>query len=327
MSFRLSRRVLLAAFSVATASPIQLVGQTVEADTGRSVVFPAAREFTLVSQINGRSYRLVVALPLSYREGRAGDTTRYPVLYVLDGGVDLPMYAGMYRHTNQGEYGNLILVGIGYTRGAAGGAPAGAVPYRQIDYTPPPFPYSDSAQARLRREWPESGGAPAFLRALREEIIPFVERRYRMTDDRGIRGHSFGGLFATYALLEDPDLFKRYLITSPSLWWDDGSMFAREAAFARRNPRLAKRIYLSSGTKETPRLISDMWRLASVVCEGLNSKTRYQGVDVVASINTDEYHVSSVHFARALAAMYPGGEPGGSGLYAPAVRICGADSR
>jgi predicted alpha/beta superfamily hydrolase len=52
---------------------------------------------------------------------------------------------------------------------------------------------------------------------LRDEIIPLVERSYRITDDRGIMGHSLGGLFAAYALFEAPDLFRRYGILSPSL--------------------------------------------------------------------------------------------------------------
>jgi predicted alpha/beta superfamily hydrolase len=72
----------------------------------------------------------------------------------------------------------------------------------------------------MPREKVRSGGAPAFLRVLREEILPFVEETYRTSEDRGIAGHSFGGLFAAWMLLEAPDLFRRYGLNSPSLWWE-----------------------------------------------------------------------------------------------------------
>ena len=64
---------------------------------------------------------------------------------------------------------------------------------------------------------PASGQASAFFDALQAEIVPLVDAEYR-TDpaDRILWGHSFGGVFAVYALLERGGLFHRVIATSPS---------------------------------------------------------------------------------------------------------------
>ena len=61
--------------------------------------------------MNGREYRLYVAPPVGYVKG---DTTRYPVLYLLDGHFAFPAavsareYMGLFR-----ELEDVIIVGIG----------------------------------------------------------------------------------------------------------------------------------------------------------------------------------------------------------------------
>jgi predicted alpha/beta superfamily hydrolase len=327
MSTRMSQfaKLLRAAAGIQLTFLAPLAAQSPVPDTVREVTVPFSREHSLASRINGREYRILVALPFSYRNDTE-DTTRYPVFYLLDGNMELPMFASMFRLTNRGKAGDVILVGVGYPPSTTPGTPppgSGQIPYRQRDYTPPAYPASPAANAELQQQSPRSGGAPLFHRVMKEEIIPFVESRYRTTSDRGIHGHSFGGLFATYILFEDPDLFTRYAITSPSLEWDHYSMFVREAEFAKRNPSLRKTVYLSVGTNEGPEMIGVMWRLAAALCDGFWSKQRYQGLEVITSMNVDEYHQSAVPFARALAALYPSGLPGRTGPVAPAVRTCG----
>lgn len=67
-----------------------------------------------------------------------------------------------------------------------------------------------------------SGGGKQFLSFIKKELIPTVENKYNSyVEKRGYFGYSLGGLFGTYILLNEPELFKNYLIGSPSLWWDD----------------------------------------------------------------------------------------------------------
>ena len=51
-----------------------------------------------------------------------------------------------------------------------------------------------------------------------EEVIPAIEGRYRVRDDRSYYGHSLGALFGAYALFQSPQLFKRRILVSPALY-------------------------------------------------------------------------------------------------------------
>lgn len=279
--------------------------QSPATETLPAVTFPLTRVHTVTSRINGRDYAISVALPSSYGEN-ASDTTRFPVLYVMDNddGGALRIVIPTFRASRGAANANVLLVGIAPVVNAAAG-PVPPLGLRQIDYTPPAFPFSDSANARLQEGAPRAGGAATFLRILRDELIPFVERTYRTTPDRGLLGGSMAGQFAAYVLFEAPELFTRYALVSPSLWWDDGAIFRREIAFAKGNPVLPKTVYVSMGFDEWPEAISQAFHLVSVLCDGLKFGNRYQGLDVVAAVNMEDGHVSVVHFARALETLYP----------------------
>jgi len=68
---------------------------------------------------------------------------------------------------------------------------------------------------------PTSGGAEKFMKFLSDEMIPFVDGNYRTLSYDILVGHSFGGTFATYALLKEPDIFNAYIAISPFLMYDD----------------------------------------------------------------------------------------------------------
>ena len=52
-------------------------------------------------------------------------------------------------------------------------------------------------------------------------LIPFIENKYPVTSYRTLIGHSYGGLYAIYILINHPQLFSNYLAIDPSLDWDD----------------------------------------------------------------------------------------------------------
>jgi predicted alpha/beta superfamily hydrolase len=96
-------------------------------------------------------------------------------------------------------------------------------------------------------------GADAFLAFLRDELMPWLGGRHGADPaDATFLGYSLGGLFATHVLLTAPATFRRYAIGSPSLWWDEGAIFAREEAFAAANTDLPARVHYSVGGRETP---------------------------------------------------------------------------
>jgi hypothetical protein len=73
---------------------------------------------------------------------------------------------------------------------------------------------------------------------------------------RALAGFSFSGLFAAYVWLYDSNTFSRYLIGSPSLWWDNGMILKAEAAKAESDKGLHGRVFLSIGGDESEELSS-----------------------------------------------------------------------
>ena len=67
-----------------------------------------------------------------------------------------------------------------------------------------------------------------FHRFLVEEAVPLVDRTYRTTRDRTIRGHSLAGLMPTYALLQSTNTFQKFILASPTMIWDDGKLLRDE---------------------------------------------------------------------------------------------------
>lgn len=262
-------------------------------------------EHTIHSQINGRTYVVQVALPFAtLRPG--GDTLRFPSLYLLDGDWELPQAAGALRAGGPGGPGGVVLVGVGYPPGKALGAPApggGETAYRWRDYTPPHIPASTPKPSEFD-EHLEIGGAPLFLRVLKEEIIPLVERTYPVNGDRGIHGHSLGGAFALYVLLEDPDAFSRYAITSASYWWDNRSWMLRERRLWTTRSSLQKRVYIGVGELESVYQDLERSRLVVALCQG-RFEGAYRGLTVRTEVLQGQAHPSFLHIWRAAQALYP----------------------
>jgi hypothetical protein len=171
--------------------------------------------------------RILVIPPRSY-----GDTTRtFPVLYVLDGDEYVQAAAAaMATLSANGRIPEMLVVGIG------GGD-------RGLDYTP---------ELRRTTQLPPGvtahGGAGAFLRVLRDEIVPLVERRYRVSPMRVVTGHSLGGLLAMHALATEPRLFRGYITMEPALWWDGRIVVDSVLAVLARDSTAARRLVAVEAT-------------------------------------------------------------------------------
>ncbi len=72
--------------------------------------------------------------------------------------------------------------------------------------------------------WPGSGRRAAFRTTLRERVRPFIDSIAPTVEAVTLFGHSLGGLFTATEWLADDRLFDRYIISSPSLWWDDHAL-------------------------------------------------------------------------------------------------------
>lgn len=88
-----------------------------------------------------------------------------------------------------------------------------------------------------------------YARFLTTEVMPFIEKRYRIAPgamNTGLGGASYGGVITLYTALEHPDVFGDVLVESPELWIGKNQLL-KDAENAKQLPR---KIYLGIGTKE-----------------------------------------------------------------------------
>jgi predicted alpha/beta superfamily hydrolase len=180
----------------------------------------------LYSKQLGETRKINVYLPEGFK---AGDTTRYPVIYLLDGGLDED-----FIHV----VGLVQFDSFPWIKRVPGSIVVGIVNVnRQRDFTYPTTIKKDQAA------YPKAGHSDRFRAFLEKELQPFIEKTYPTAPLKTLIGESLGGLLATEILLKTPNLFNNYLIISPSLWWDNGSLLALKAP-AIENPA---RVYVGVG--------------------------------------------------------------------------------
>jgi hypothetical protein len=120
-----------------------------------------------------------------------------------------------------------------------------------------------------------AGGADKFLAFIADELLPTIDRNYRTRPYRVLIGHSFGGLFAVYALLNRPEVFQGYIITSPSLWWDDQVLVKTAGPFFAAHHDLHADIYMSMAN-EGDRMLGGAWKLSAELEEARLPHVRWQ---------------------------------------------------
>jgi predicted alpha/beta superfamily hydrolase len=94
------------------------------------------------------------------------------------------------------------------------------------------------------------GGAAAFGDWVLDDLLPDIESRFRISD-RTLVGHSFSALFGLNLLFTRPGSFRRWLLASPSVWWDDRVMFDRLATLPDDAPSSPATVFMSNGELET----------------------------------------------------------------------------
>ena len=275
---------------------VQSMGQT-----NSIPVINQKQEFQLKSKMNNTSYQLFVSLPKNYSKT---DTIKYPVLYLLDGNYTFPIaHSARQLLDFAGSLENVIIVGIGYSWDKS------YEPWytgRWSDFTPSSVINSDTSRSflstlNLKTGSLTSGGAQGFINILKNEIIPFVEKSYNVNGDKGIEGHSLGGLFAAYCLLHETQLFNRYGINSPSLWWDKEKIFEIEKSFAEKNKNLNAQVFITIGSREGESMVAPMTAFADSL------KTHnYSGLTLTTQVFEDEGHFSVVpaSISRTLRTLY-----------------------
>lgn len=275
----LLRQCLVALFIATTAYAAAPVTQPAP----KPFVVERTEVRSLTSKVNGVEYELRVALPHSY----ATTNKRYPVVYLLDADYSFLIARNIFDHLSErNNIDEAIVVGIAY------GGPLHYKTNRTRDYTP-----THVQDGGYGPEYQKvSGGAPKFREFMAKEMIPFIDANCRtIPGDRTLVGHSYGGLFTTWVMFTEPELFSRYIAVSPSLWYDDHLMFKIEKAYAAKSRKLPIHAYFCVGSREhneERNMVTDLAAFLSQVREH-----EYDGLVLGDLVMTNETHNS----------VFPGG--------------------
>jgi len=211
---------------------------------------------------------LRVWLPPGYDDAENAGR-HYPVLYLNDGqnlfeaatsftGIEWQVDETAERLIGEGTVPPLIIVGI-----------------------------DNATKDRIREYMPHRSIHPMMLRVqgryypdfLMKEVMPFVERNYRVAtgpENTGLGGSSLGALIALYTVMARPGVIGRLLLESPSLWASH-----RQAIKESRSVRIwPERIYVAAGTAEAASaelsrtVVDDARELAAILRRAVLSEKR-----------------------------------------------------
>ncbi|NRB40190.1 MAG: alpha/beta hydrolase [Pseudomonadales bacterium] len=187
-----------------------------------------------------------VGLPADYNPATEKS---YPVIYLTDGGTHFVAgYGNATYQAIEGIIPSAIVVGISYDA-LDGKTPSETQLRRFYDLAPTAVTMTQPGSENTP---PLGGGASRFLTAIETELKPFINAHFKVDQDQEIFfGHSLGGTFALTTLFSSPDSFDKYLIVSPSVWWDEDVLFNYEANFAAQHDELNKKIYFAVGGNES----------------------------------------------------------------------------
>ena len=194
--------------------PFQIFAQ----DVGEDVVL--GKLIRMESDVLGEERQIMVYLPRGYEQ----TTTKYPVLYLLDGRTHFQHASSTVNFLSRnGRIPQLIIVAIVNVD-------------RTRDFTP------TSMENR-----PESGGFDTFISYLQDELFPYVEKNYRTSAYRLLEGHSLGGMFSIHVLFKYPKMFQAHFAMSPYLMWDNNYVLS-QALEALQKPMTYKNyLYITLG--------------------------------------------------------------------------------
>jgi predicted alpha/beta superfamily hydrolase len=226
------------------------------------------------SSITGIDYDLLIS--------GTKDQPNLPVLYVLDPDYYFLQFILSYDSLlQQGKVREALIVGIGYGQnflkreyGVLKDLTPTKMDSKEYNENIAVIP-KDSALLY-------TGGANAFAVFIKEKVFPFIEERFQAGDQRVVFGNGYAGLFLCDLLGKDPTLFTGYIISNPSLWWNDGTVIDSNGTSIPEDSR----IFFSWGAKQEKKITTGILNfLASIKTKpGKLISSSYAGEDGLTSI-------------------------------------------
>jgi len=270
---RARRKELFTALLICLAGA--LFGASATADGAWEYVPPVETHFIRSKYVH-QTFKVQVMRPAQKR----GELTRFPTIYATDGNFMFDALKGISYSIQRSAHDapRFILVGIGYPSDS----PLAGTLLRARDLTFPGYPrLSTQGPSNEDVLTPEQGakdyfGAVDFQQFIADELIPFIDEHYEtIAGDRTYFGHSAGGGFGLFTLFTRPELFRNYIVSSPSVLYHIEDVqgargqtldFALEQArrFISAKRTLAdSKLYMSVGAQEEFEVRLAPWQLTS----------------------------------------------------------------
>lgn len=188
----------------------------------RGEVSPTTTAFDIESSVLGETRRVLVRLPEGHEPGRP-----YPTVYVLDADGQFEWIAAYLGYmARQAVYPPVIVTGVLNVN-------------RNRDFVP-----------RADANYPDTGEAARFLRFVKDEWVPRIEADHGESSGRVIVGHSFGGVFAMYALFSAPGLFDATIALGTSAWVGDGVLMEQARSWFDDEAPNGQFVYMAVGEND-----------------------------------------------------------------------------
>jgi predicted alpha/beta superfamily hydrolase len=253
--------------------------------------FPLGVIDSVHSVIMSETRALNIYLPPGYSPDSARS---YPVIYLLDGGADedfihMVGLVQFYTFPWIERIPNSIVVGITNIN-------------RRRDFT---YPVNNldflSKIGYEKKHFPAYGGSDKFISFIEKELQPYINKNYKCNGKKTIIGQSLGGLLVSQMLIDKPALFDTYMIMSPSLWWDDGSLLKKAETLKAVTKLEDIKVYIGVGA-EGDLMINGAKQLAESLTEFSNKKMK-----VIYEYLPEEDHATMTHQAayNAFKLLYP----------------------
>ena len=196
---------------------------------------PGVTSLKINSAVLGEERTILVRVPAGYETNKV----RYPVLYMTDGNAHINHTGSTVEFlARNGRMSEMIVVGITNTD-------------RTRDLSPTHVTTTVGG-GNTALQFPTSGGADKFLKFIETELIPDIEKRYRVQPYRILAGHSLGGMFAVYTMVSKPELFNAYVAVSPALHWDNQVVVKRAEDFFKTRKEFPATLFMTIGNEPGP---------------------------------------------------------------------------
>ena len=173
----------------------------------------------------GDTYELIIRKPKGFDSTKA-----YYLVYFTDAGINSGKAILSQPEEN---IKNCILIGIAHK--------GDWDTKRQRDFIPSDAGgYSDK----------DFGQASKFFLFMKDELIPYINKKFIKQKSKVFIGHSFGGLLALYMSMKGNKLFDHYYAISPSVWANHYELMKIEKDYATKNKEYSSAISIYAGSLE-----------------------------------------------------------------------------